>query len=252
MTTRAPCAAVPLLILLLAWAPIAAAFQLVPISREYAPSGSGATQSYEVVNDTPARIAVELSVVKRLLDVDGAETTEPDEADDFLVYPWQLILEPGVRQTVRVTWVGEPELERERCFRLVAGQVSLEALRLRKDPTAKPRGQIELLYRFLGSMYVSPPGARAEVTVESAGRERSAGREQLVVLLANAGSGRADLREYALQLTDGAGHALTLTGAQLGITKASWIFAGSRRRLAVAWPKQLRAGELKAEVVARR
>ncbi|KOR33641.1 pilus assembly protein PapD, partial [Planktothricoides sp. SR001] len=43
----------------------ALAFKLDPISRVFEPAGAGATQSYQIINDTSEQIAVELSMVER-------------------------------------------------------------------------------------------------------------------------------------------------------------------------------------------
>ena len=64
----------------------ALAFKLDPISRVFEPAGAGATQSYQVINDSAEQIAVELSMVERKISLDGEETTESAD-DDFLVYP---------------------------------------------------------------------------------------------------------------------------------------------------------------------
>src|SRR5688500_3890585 len=94
------------------------AYELHPISREFAPSGSGATQSYEVISKEKSPIAISVSVVSRSLDTEGTETNELSE-DDFFVYPPQFILPAGARQTLRVTWLGDPQPAQELAYRLV-------------------------------------------------------------------------------------------------------------------------------------
>ncbi|MBE9251473.1 hypothetical protein IQ226_20555 [Dolichospermum sp. LEGE 00240] len=71
----------------------ALAFKLEPISKVFEPAGAGATQSYKIINDTSEQIAVELSMMKRKISLEGEETTEKAD-DDFLVYPSQMILPP--------------------------------------------------------------------------------------------------------------------------------------------------------------
>ncbi|CAD5971572.1 hypothetical protein [Planktothrix agardhii] len=71
----------------------ALAFKLDPISRVFEPAGAGATQSYEVINDSAEQIAVELSIAERKISLEGQETTESAD-DDFLVYPSQIVLPP--------------------------------------------------------------------------------------------------------------------------------------------------------------
>ena len=53
------------------------AFKLLPISRTFTPVGSGATQSYQVVNDSNERLAVQVSIVQRQMDLAGKENYKP-------------------------------------------------------------------------------------------------------------------------------------------------------------------------------
>ena len=84
------------------------AYELKPISRVFAPSGSRATQAFEIANDGAERIALTISFSTLERDESYAETNR-DAGDEFLAYPAQMILAPGGRQTVRVTWLSPLE-----------------------------------------------------------------------------------------------------------------------------------------------
>src|SRR4051794_37884973 len=73
------------------------AYELKPISRVFASSGSNATQSFEVVNDTKERIALTVSFQTLARDEAYVETNR-DADDDFLAYPSQMIVSPGGKQ----------------------------------------------------------------------------------------------------------------------------------------------------------
>src|SRR5687768_8848381 len=107
--------------------PPAFAMQLQPLSRVFVPSGSGATQSFEIINDGSERIAVEVSIASLSRDEDYAEINEAAD-DDFLVYPSQLVLPAGRRQTIRVTWLGDPRPTRELTYRIIVEQLPIELL----------------------------------------------------------------------------------------------------------------------------
>ena len=47
------------------------AYQLSPLNVTYDPSGSGSAKVYTIVNDSDSPIAIEVSAVKRNMDVDG-------------------------------------------------------------------------------------------------------------------------------------------------------------------------------------
>src|SRR3990167_3997979 len=94
-------------LLILASARPSLAYKLEPISRVFAPSGSNATQSFEIINDGAERGAVTISVTTLERDEAYVEINR-DAEDDFLIYPAQIVLSPGKRQTVRLTWLGDP------------------------------------------------------------------------------------------------------------------------------------------------
>ena len=86
--------------LLLCLAPFPAeAFRFIPFTAEFDPSGTGANQTFRVENNSADRIAVEISVFRRQMNLDGSdELTEAE--DDFVVFPTQIVLEPKQSQIV--------------------------------------------------------------------------------------------------------------------------------------------------------
>jgi len=222
----------------------ALAFKLLPISRTFKPAGREATQSYQVVNDKQERLAVEVSMVKRQMDLAGNETYRAAD-DDFLIYPAQILLEPGQMQTVRVTWLGDPNPKQELAYRLVAEQLPIDFGKSQQSPS-KPVGQIKLLMRYLGSVYIRPENIKPNVvlkTVEPQGSQDK--QQQLALTLHNQGSAHATLKNVKLNLKV-AGSAMTLRPEQLQGMNNAVILAGNQRRFVIPWPQNLPVGPVTA------
>ena len=129
----------------------ALAFKLEPISKVFEPAGAGATQSYKIINDTSEQIAVELSMVKRKISLEGQESTEKAD-DDFLVYPSQIILPPQGVQSVRVTWLGNPNPEKELNYRIIAEQLPINLKDTQQSQSQAIAAGIKITFRYIGSV----------------------------------------------------------------------------------------------------
>jgi len=220
------------------------AFKIEPISRTFTPSGSNATQSYELISNKSEPEAVEMSVVKRSIDLDGKESYEPAD-DDFLIYPPQVILKPNTRQAVRVTWLGDPTLQQEIAYRLVTRQVPIN---LKKPEIGKPNGtmgKVEVLLTYMGSLYVRPTDVQAKVVVDSVIVQNDKGKSKIALILDNQGSARANFRTFSLNLTSG-GKTVILKPEQVEAIKSQTILAKSKRRFVFAYPAELPQGNVTA------
>ncbi|HEY9627569.1 MAG TPA: fimbria/pilus periplasmic chaperone [Coleofasciculaceae cyanobacterium] len=223
----------------------ALAFRLTPMTQVFAPAGNNATHAYNVVNDKDERVAVEITVVERNVDANGTESYIPAE-DDFLIYPAQMILEPNTTQVVRVSWLGDPEPEQELAFRLVAEQLPINLV----DPDApilvQPVGQVQVLLRYLGALFVRPEGVQAAVQIESVTAQSGEQATPTVSInFINQGNASASLRDLKLSLT-AQGQTISLTPAQLEGVTGYTILAGHRRSFVVPRPDALPQGPITA------
>lgn len=222
--------------------PLANAFQLKPITRIFAPTGQESTQAYEVVNDTESAIAIEIAMAERHIDRHGHETRR-DASDDFLVYPEQILLLPGENQTVRVTWLGDPQPEQELAYRLIAEQVPIDLNQADAD-VSQPRGAITVLLNYIGSVYIRPDNVRPAVTLTSLSHQQGDdGSDQLVVNFHNQGTGRAVLKNLQLQLQAvNQSASVTLMPEDLPDVNNGLILAGQARQFVMPWPENLPVG----------
>lgn len=122
--------------------------------------GSRARQRYTLSNPGREPVAVEVSAVTRQIDEYGMEHNSP--TDGLAVYPSQIVLDGGERQTVLVEWVGG-EIESERAFRIIAEQVPVSF-----GDDGSSRARLRMSFRYVTSLYVRPPGTAARVSATSA------------------------------------------------------------------------------------
>lgn len=221
------------------------AFQFNPLAQTFAPTGSDATRSYEIVNDTDEPIAVDVSVGLSQIGLTGDENLTPAE-DDFLVYPPQMILAPGELQTVRVTWLGNPTPEQELTYRLIAEQLPIHLV----DPEApipnQTSGEIKLTFRYIASMFIRPQGVASDVSLVAVEPiVIDSGETKLSVTLDNRGNGNARLTDWQLDLVS-QGQTVQITPASAKEMSGRVIQPGQQRQFELAWPEELPIGDVKA------
>jgi fimbrial chaperone protein len=207
---------------LLASSPVAA-FNFTPIDATLRPSGSAATQTFSLENPGTGPVAVELTVHVREMSETGDDRLSP--ADDvFTVYPSQLILQPGARQSVRLQWTGPTELDREQAFRLIAEELPID---LGDEEGDEEGAGLDLLVRYVASVYVQPANASARLSLEL---ER--GEKGIVLVARNQGTMRAVLRDedFVIIADD---QPVEWSEQQLEALSVTNVLAGHTRRLPI-------------------
>jgi len=197
------------------------AFNFTPIDVTLRPAGSGATQTFSVENPSPSPVAIEITMHSRAMSLDGEDILE--SADDlFIVYPSQLILQPGARQSVRVQWTGPAALDEERAFRLIAEELPIDL-----GGEEEEGAGLDLLVRYVASLYVQPQGTEARVSLDT-----EIDDESIALMIRNEGTMRAVLRseDYAIYAD---GEPVELNSVQLDALGAVNVLAGHTRRLPI-------------------
>lgn len=233
-----------------AWLTSAEAFELVPVVQDFTPTGAGSTQTFGIVNNAAEPVAVQVSVARRNVALDGTETLVPAE-QEFLVYPPQAVVAPGRVQVVQVRWLGDRAPTQEQPFRLVAEQLPINLEEARPQPLG---GVVNVLLRYEGAIYVVPPGVRPEIKLDTVARVETAQGPRLAVTLANSGKshGIVETAELSVRGRDADGRAATvnLTEDALGGLLGANVQANSRRQFLLDWPAALGTGEVSATIKA--
>jgi fimbrial chaperone protein len=237
--------------LLSSFAAPAQAFKLIPLSRIYSPTGSKATQSYEIENTTGEALAVELSTAKREMDLQGVDKLTPADTE-FMIYPPQILLQPGESQTVRVTWLGNPNPETELAYRLIAEQLPIKLLpKATNDKSEQLTASVKLQMRYIGSIYIRPAMSQPNVIIDKIESKLDGNKPILEITLENQGSARANLKDGNLQVISNlnTSTAITLTAAQLGFNERPTLLAKHKRQIRVPYPVGLSHGELSGRLL---
>lgn len=201
-----------------------AAFTLEPMSTLLSPSGQGSVATFRIRNDGAERIAIRVSVLSRSLGPEGAEENGP-AGDLFTVYPARLLIEPGIASSVKVQWKGPPDLDAERCFRLVAEQLPVQ------DKGDDAGSGIRILFRYIASLYVGERSFQPDLAAGVKGAV-DGGAKGFLVEIANRGSRHVIALQVGLRLADPDGGAeITLAGKALGALDGANYLPGGVRRL---------------------
>ena len=221
----------------------ASALRFSPFRAKFEPSGAASNQLFQVENNTAAPTAVQIRIADRHVDVDGGETMRDNEKD-FAIYPAQMILPPQSTRSVRVQWIGDPNLKEERAYRIIAEQLPVN---LSKE-TPKS-SSVKILVSYHGALFVTPPGLSQNVTPDFFGVTQEPDQKRMLELvLHNRGTQHALLRDLKLSIKDDRGNVVTLAdeAALKGMTGET-ILAKQRRRFLLPWPRTLHGAPKQVE-----
>lgn len=164
-SVRSLCACVALGGLLLVVGPAAEAMRVSPMVVELTTAGTGSTARIEVQNINPVPMPFEARVMRLEFKDDGKISETPADGD-FLVFPPQGLLKPGVRQVVRLQWAGGA-LSSSRGYYLSINQIPV-AIGADAQTTKAAGAQVQVVYHIKVLTTVAPPGAEPKIVVESA------------------------------------------------------------------------------------
>ncbi|MDG2990581.1 fimbria/pilus periplasmic chaperone [Candidatus Synechococcus calcipolaris G9] len=223
-----------------------AAFHLAPMQTTFAPVGRGTTQSFEVVSSGTQPVAVEIHMVKRIIAPDGTETN-PNADDEFIVYPPQILLNPGERQRVRVTWLGDPNPPQELTYRIVAEQLPINLGQIETQQGGR-NVIIKTLFEYVGSVYITPRNAQADVGLDSlVAVANPRGGTQLKVTLINRGNRHQIMGRVSLAVQGENGEILQFSPEQLQAIAGENMLAGMKREFILPLPNGTPVGPMTGE-----
>lgn len=136
--------------------PFLFAFTFSPMSQSIQIGEGQKGSQFLIENESSANIAVELSVKSREMNEKGEETLT--DTKDISVFPPQIIIPPGEKRTIRVTYNNKDLPELEKNYRVIAEQLPLKV-----DAKTKDQGGVKMLMKFVAALYVSPAGAKSDV-----------------------------------------------------------------------------------------
>ncbi|MEK6579036.1 MAG: hypothetical protein AABZ55_07395 [Bdellovibrionota bacterium] len=222
-----------------------ASFDIVPITQVLTPSGNGATASFTVKNHSDQRTPVQITIIPREPDINGNENFKNigDTDDRFQVFPSQIILKPKDTQTIRVTWVGNPKITSELPFRMISEELPIilpEPGKIYK----KPVGRLTIMSRYIGSLYVTPTGAQANLLFKAVESPEKKGH--MLLEIENKGTShqviRKDKFKFSTQLAGGGSKDIEWQVDPESPLFQANILANQSRKVTIPWPPKLPVG----------
>jgi fimbrial chaperone protein len=215
---------------------VARAYQVSPMIYDLRPVGQGSSTVIRVNNTNAQAITIEVVVEKRTFDQHGKESRTPADAD-FIVFPPQAVIQPGVTQALRVEYIGPPTIPESVMYTVTVKQVPITM------PADGPSG-VQFVFNFSTLANVVPLHAKSHVEVTSL----TASDSGLVLTLTNSGNKYANLATSTVTLS-GAGYTKALDveiwRKALG---SSWILPGAVRVITLPRPADAPAGDLRASI----
>ncbi len=227
------------LALMLTTAP-AMAFKLTPIEAEFGP-GRLAVQTFKVENADAQPVAVELSVQSRGMAPNGDDILAPTP-EAFVVFPEQIVLQPGESQSVRVQWSGDSVPATEVAYRLMAEQLPIDL-----GTEGANRSGLKLMVKYLAALYVRPAEPAAVLSATISGETRD-GNKVAVIKVHNEGNAHALLRAPMIEVSAG-GNKVVFSAQQREAVHGKNVLAGVQRELLLPWSDELDAGALSVALV---
>jgi P pilus assembly chaperone PapD len=211
--------------------PAAAAFTIEPALITFFADRGEKTAFVEIVHTGGDPAAIQISVLERLLDIDGMLLKDAlPKSSDFVVHPAQVILYPKERATVQVQYRGKGKIAAERAYVLYSQEVPIDVAR-EEDKGMNLSVKMTTSYYTVISLDVGKPGKLVFVS------SKSIGGGKVEVIAENRGAGRVKMEN--LNLVVGGKLLKDITG------KSNSIMPGTQRRFTFEWPQAVTARDVR-------
>lgn len=168
----------------------AAAFEVQPMRHSLFPSGGQNTSLLTVKNTRSKALPVEIVVEKRTFGEDSVQTLV-DAENDFVVFPFQALIEPGASQAFRFQYVGDQVLAEEAAYSIHVREVPVD---LEEGFTG-----LRYIYSFGVAVYIESQDLESQLTVGTVTRDENI----LNITLENSGNSFARLTNDRITLSQG-------------------------------------------------
>lgn len=183
-------------------------------------------------------------MLTRDMDEYGREQNLP-ATNLFTLFPSQGIIQPKASQVVRVLWKGPKQLTQELNFRVLAEELPVT---FGGEALGDRQGRINMLLRYMGTLYVTPKQARPQLELLSTRLVRTNDLTLLEVCVENRGTAHQLLTDSRLTLTPKDGKAVVLDKEHLQGMEGENVLAKSRRYFRINCPAELAGKDLDAKL----
>jgi fimbrial chaperone protein len=157
--------------------PFLFSFTFAPMSQTIELTNDRQAVQFFLENDSPASMAVELTIKERSMDQAGNENLAASE--EVKVFPPQVIIPAGEKRAIRVSYSGTKDLKIEKNYRVIAEQLPLNV-----DAKTKEKAGIQMLMKYVAALYVAPANAKSDLKILS----HAANGKVIKLLIENSGT----------------------------------------------------------------
>jgi len=210
--------------------PVQAAFTIEPAVITFFADKGEKTAFVEIVHTGGDPAAIQLNVLDRRLDVDGALIQSGlSSSPDFFLHPAQVILFPKERATVQIQYKGKGRVTEDKAYALYSQEVPLNVTKDDEEMTMS----VKMLtnYYTVISFETGKPGKLVFVS------SKAINGGKIEVLAENKGSGRVKMENLNLIVSG------KLIREMTG--KNNSIMPGQTRRFTFEWPRAVTEREVK-------
>lgn len=212
------------------------AFKLQPISMDFKDEGKESVKFFTAKNTDSDKIALKVEIYIRDMDVNGKDILTKTE-EDFFIYPKQFILKGNSEQRIRVQYQGGKTDTIEKSYRIIVDQVPIEF----DNNTNK--GGLNILYRYIGSIYILPEKITQNVTIISSKKTDS----KLLLNLENSGNSHVILQDLHITLSDKSNSIVLKPEDLIGLNGTN-ILTGKIREFITDWPDSITESDFIATI----
>lgn len=213
--------------LALGMAGAARAYEVTPMRVFLQPDRGQNSATITISNIRQEPLPIEIQVLRRIVDPDGAQVFEPAE-EEFITFPPQVQIAPGQTQAIRIQYIGQ-----------LGEKTEAFVVQVTEVPVNKLEGTgIQFTYNFGVAVYVQPAQARPRLVVSEAAADDGTLRFKVV----NSGNDYGFLTGQALEYHVGTAR-VTLTPDDLSAIISNPIVPpGGTREFAFPLDSSLGAG----------
>ena len=135
------------------------AFKIEPMSAELELDARKQYFNFVINNPSSEALPIQISLMKRAMNEQGEDILS--ETKDIEAFPDQLIIPPGQKRSVKVSYVGGEKLREEAAYRFIAEQLPLDL-----NANKKNKSGIKMLLKYVAAFYVVPKDADAKLSCE--------------------------------------------------------------------------------------
>lgn len=210
----------------------ASAFKFSPMSASMNLEQKENRLIFNLENESTSPVAVEISLKKRVMKLDGSEdhlSLSPDEG--LSVYPEQLVIPPSQKRSVRVSYSGKKP-PTELAYRLIAEQLPVEL-----EQNKLSASGIKMLMRYIAAIYIDPGEMKADVHPISYRIDQN----KLVITLENKGNKHQLLKDLQISFIKDGKTTLSLDEADLAGILGENILAQTKREFTLPNAKDIKS-----------